>query len=79
MEGMLCRWALAMQEYDFKIVYHKGALDINADALSRIPTFHCATTIATPHYSVSNLHASQQDDNYIPSSTSSQKVQLSPN
>ena len=34
MEGMLCRWALAMQEYDFHIVYRKGSLSANADALS---------------------------------------------
>ena len=31
MEGMLCRWALAMQEYDFTIVYRKGALSTNAE------------------------------------------------
>lgn len=35
MEGMLCRWALAMPEYDFQIVYRKGTLNANADALSR--------------------------------------------
>ena len=34
MEGMLCRWALAMQEYDFEIVYCKGSLNTNADSLS---------------------------------------------
>ena len=38
MEGLLCRWALAMEEYNFEIVYHKGTLNTNADALSRIPT-----------------------------------------
>ena len=36
MEGLLCRWALALQEYDFKIVYWKGTLNTNADALSRL-------------------------------------------
>ena len=25
-EGLLCRWALAVQEYDFSIVYRKGAM-----------------------------------------------------
>ena len=37
-EGLLCRWALAMEEYNFEIVYRKGTLNTNADALSRIPT-----------------------------------------
>ena len=27
MEGLLCRWALALQEYIFTIVYRKGALN----------------------------------------------------
>ena len=34
MEGLLCRWALALQEYDFDIVYRKGLLNSNADTLS---------------------------------------------
>ena len=35
MEGLLCRWALAMQEFDFVIKYRKGCHNSNADALSR--------------------------------------------
>ena len=35
MEGLLARWALAFQEYDFTIAYHKGTENQNADALSR--------------------------------------------
>ena len=35
MEGILCRWALAMQEFSFEISYCKGSLNGNADALSR--------------------------------------------
>ena len=35
MEGLLYRWAVALQEYNFKIVYRKGTLNSNADALSR--------------------------------------------
>lgn len=36
MEGFLCRWVLAMQEYDFTVKYRKGNLNANANALS-----HC--------------------------------------
>ena len=35
MEGLLARWALATQEYDFTITYRKGTENQNADALSR--------------------------------------------
>jgi len=35
MEGLLARWALAMQEYEFTINYCRGHEDGNADALSR--------------------------------------------
>ena len=67
MEGMLCRWALALQEYDFDIVHRKGALHSNADALSRIPTCTspCATTVALPRYCPSVLRQAQQDDSNI--------------
>jgi len=34
LEGLLCQWALAMQEFDFVIKYHKGCHIGNADALS---------------------------------------------
>ena len=30
MEGLLCRWALTIQEYDFHIAYRKGSLNGNA-------------------------------------------------
>ena len=35
MEGLLARWALAIQEYDFTITYRKGLEHGNADAFSR--------------------------------------------
>ena len=35
MEGLLCRWALALQDYSFTVVYRKGALNANGDSLSR--------------------------------------------
>ena len=51
MEGLLCHWALAMEEYNFNIVYRKGSLNGNADALSRLPATTSKTvaiTSATP-------------------------------
>ena len=36
-EGLLCHWALAMQEYNFVIVYRTGSSNGNADSLSRCP------------------------------------------
>ena len=35
MEGLLCRWALNMQEYTVTIHYRSGSQNGNADALSR--------------------------------------------
>ena len=62
MEGMLCRWALAIQEYDFHIVYRKGSLNANADALSRTNNTPRAITLATPHPSTTNLRSAQLAD-----------------
>ena len=62
MEGMLCRWALAMQEYDFRIAYPKESLNANADTLSRIS---CAAAMALPHHSISDLCRAQQEDNTV--------------
>jgi hypothetical protein len=45
MEGKLSRWALQLQEFDFKILYRKGSQNINADALSRKPCKIAATEI----------------------------------
>ena len=65
MEGMLSRWALAMQEYDFQIVYRKGALNTNADALSRLPVSHCAITQARPLYTSEALRTAQLEDSTV--------------
>jgi len=62
---MLCQRSLAIQECDFKIVYHKGSSNSNAVALSRLPTDLCAITIALPHYSSMELRASQSNDDTL--------------
>ena len=51
-EGLLCRWSLAIQEYDFSIVYRKGLSNGNADALSRRKD----TATLTVHSALTTLH-----------------------
>ena len=63
MEGMLQRWAIAIQEFDFDVLYRKGALNTNADALSRREqpiTKVAALTMAS--ISFYQLRESQQSD-----------------
>ena len=66
MEGLLCRWSLAMQEYDFTIKYRKGCLNGNADALSRVysPVSTAATQVSTESIKA-DLYAAQQADPVI--------------
>ena len=33
--GLLCRWSLSLQEFDFNNEYSKGTLNTNVDTLSR--------------------------------------------
>ena len=65
MEGMLCHWALAMQEYDFNIIHSKGSINTNADALLQLPPPSCALTVTLPHYSLSELKKAQSLDPII--------------
>ena len=67
MEGMLCRWALALQEYDFKLEYRKGSLNTNADALSRMPMMQtaCALMMGLPNYSSPELRTAQLKDSTL--------------
>ena len=57
-----CRWALAMQEYDFKIVHRKGFLNVNTDAPSHQNPLWAAILAMTYHYPLQVLtsqHANQ--------------------
>lgn len=50
MEGLIARWVLATQEYDFTVLYRKGKENVNADALSRRQLHGsegCATTLCS--------------------------------
>ena len=66
-EGMLCRWALAMQEYSFYIEYHRGSLNSNADALSRrvLHTTVSAATQIPQQDTKDELRQAQQNDTII--------------
>lgn len=66
MEGLLCRWALALQEYDFTIKYRKGCLNNNADALSRsIPhSISAATRVLTDTFK-DKLQTAQHNDSIV--------------
>ena len=58
-------WALGIQEYDFEIIYRKGRLNANADALSRCAATNdtlCAATLVMPHYSIDELRKAQEAD-----------------
>ena len=64
MEGLLCRWALALQEYSFVIKYRKGQLNSNADALSRREgrTVSAATQVSLEGFKADVRRAQQEDD-----------------
>ena len=64
MEGLLCRWALSMQEFDFNIEYRKGSANGNADALSRCHgEFSIAVTLLDTGQA--DIHRAQQQDKHI--------------
>ena len=53
-----------MQENNFKIVYCRGALNANEDALSRLTTSPCAVALAGTH-DLSHLRSSQFEDRTV--------------
>lgn len=44
----LVRWRLKLEEFDYEVIYKKGKLNVNADALSRIEIYPTETNVATP-------------------------------
>eukprot|EP00731_Ephydatia_muelleri_P006920 Em0003g1168a len=67
MEGLLCRWALAIQECSFEIEYRKGTTNGNADALSRRrgpdrETLHAALTTMHAGFTAEEIRQAQQQD-----------------
>ena len=68
MEGRLCRWALALQEFDFEIKYRRGSANGNADALSRVPAVEveagdtCSATLITPELTTDRIRKEQRKD-----------------
>lgn len=66
MEGMLCRWALALQEFDFNISYKPGSQNVSADALSRrsstVVPDNCLATLVLSQPSREEICAAQLQD-----------------
>ena len=63
MEGLLCRWALAMQEHSFNIVYRRGTENTNADSLSRNPVSDLQTVAITSSQSITiDIQRAQLND-----------------
>ena len=68
MEGLLCKWSLSLQEFDFNIEYRKGALNTNADALSRCHekgTRQQNVAAALINSGDADLQKAQQQDQHI--------------
>ena len=65
MEGMLCRWALVLQEYDFDIDFRKGKQNVNADALSCRYSPCAIITQVESHLPLTEIRISQQSDSTL--------------
>ena len=70
MAGLLCRWALAIQEFNFEIMYRRGTSNGNADALSRRretdrETLQAAMTTVHTGLTAEEIRQAQQQDDTI--------------
>ncbi|KHJ42508.1 hypothetical protein D918_07430 [Trichuris suis] len=66
-DGKLARWALALQEFDFKVKYRPGERN-QADPLSRQPfASHapCAVALVEPEITTEELKLAQKSDNCL--------------
>ena len=83
MEGLLCHWALAIQEFSFGIVYRKGTANGNADALSRrrepeSETLHAALTTVYSGFTAEEIRQSTETGGHNPATVQCTPVQASP-
>ena len=63
MEGLLCHWTLAREEYNFKIMCRKGTLNGNADALSHRPhSISAPVAMTSSTKQITDVQQVQQND-----------------
>ena len=63
MEGLLCHWALAMQEHSFDIVYRRSTENTNADSLSHNPVSDLQTVAIISSQSITtDIQRTQLND-----------------
>ena len=70
MEGLLCHWALAIQEFSFETVHRKGTTNGKADALlcrsePEIETHHAALTTVHAGFTAEKIRQARPQDDTI--------------
>jgi len=64
-EGLLARWALVTQQYNFTITYRRGVENGNADALSRHAGIDLTATVSYLSSFSAELKHHQQKDSLV--------------